>query len=139
MEENEEFENLCNAQVCFLKLETMKISSCRKLKSVFPVALARMLPRLSTLQISYSDQLKEVFRKSSEEGTSSGKEIEVPNLKELKLRKLSSFVGICPGLKLHAVNLLKMDIDDCPEFALTFEATQVIPHHSTIEVTKNFS
>ncbi|KAI4332170.1 hypothetical protein L6164_017100 [Bauhinia variegata] len=130
MEENKELKNLNNPQVCFPKLKMMKINSCRKLKSLFPVSLARMLPQLSTLQISYADQLEEVFRKSSEEST---KEIEASNLKELKLEKLSSFVGICPGRKLHAVNLLKMDIDDCPKFDLIFEATQVIPHHLKAE------
>ncbi|KAI4332180.1 hypothetical protein L6164_017110 [Bauhinia variegata] len=136
MEENKELKNPNNPQVCFPKLKMMKINSCRKLKSLFPVSLARMLPQLCTLQISYADQLEEVFRKSSEEGA---KEIEASNLKELKLKKLASFVGLCPGLKLHAVNLLKMDIDDCPKFDLIFETTQGIPHHLKAKVNQNLS
>ncbi|KAI4332182.1 hypothetical protein L6164_017112 [Bauhinia variegata] len=89
-----------------------------------------MLPQLSTLHISCADQLKVIFRKSSEEGTSNGHEIVVLNLEELKLTKLPSFVSICPGLKLHAV---KMVIDECPKFAPVTVAAQAFPCHCITE------
>ncbi|KAI4332279.1 hypothetical protein L6164_017202 [Bauhinia variegata] len=97
----------------------LEISFCRKLKSLLPVAWARMLPQLSVLDISHADKLKVVFSKSSEEATSNGQEIVIPNLEELKFIKLPSFIGICPGFKLHAVNLVKMVVDECPQFAST--------------------
>ncbi|KAI4332266.1 hypothetical protein L6164_017189 [Bauhinia variegata] len=127
MDENIEHKNLSDAQVCFPKLKLIQISFCRKLKSLLPVAWARMLPQLSVLCISHADKLKVVFTKSSEEGISNGQEIVIPNLEELKLIKLPSFVGICPGFKLHAMNLVKMVVDECPEFAPIVNATQEVP------------
>ncbi|KAI4332225.1 hypothetical protein L6164_017149 [Bauhinia variegata] len=86
-----------------------------------------MLPQLSVLDISHADKLKVLFSKSSEEGTTNGQEIVIPNLEELKFIKLPSFVGICPGFKLHAVNLVKIVVDECPKFAPIIDATQVVP------------
>ncbi|KAI4332200.1 hypothetical protein L6164_017129 [Bauhinia variegata] len=127
MNENIEHKNLSDAQVCFPKLKLIQISFCKKLKSLLPVAWARMLPQLSFLDISHADKLKVVFGKSSEEGTSNAQEIVIPNLEELKFIKLPSFVGFCPGFKLHAVNLVKMVVDECPKFAPIIDATQVVP------------
>ncbi|KAI4332203.1 hypothetical protein L6164_017132 [Bauhinia variegata] len=127
MDENIEHKNLSDAQVCFPKLKLIQISFCRKLKSLLPVAWARMLPQLSVLYISHADKLKVVFTKSSEEGISNGQEIVIPNLEELKLIKLPSFVGICPGFKLHAMNVVKMVVDECPEFAPIVNTTQEVP------------
>ncbi|KAI4332244.1 hypothetical protein L6164_017168 [Bauhinia variegata] len=127
MDENIEHENPCDAHVCFPKLKLIHISFCKKLKSLLPVAWARMLPQLSSLEISHADNLKVVFSKSSEEGTSNGQEIVIPNLQCLEFIKLPSFVGICPGFKLHAVNLVKMVVDECPKFSPIIDATQVVP------------
>ncbi|KAI4332277.1 hypothetical protein L6164_017200 [Bauhinia variegata] len=127
IDENIEHKNLSDAQVCFPKLKLIQISFCKKLKSLLPVALARMLPQLSFLDISHADKLKVVFSKSSEEGTSNGQEIVIPNLEELKFIKLPSFVGICPGFKLHAVNLVKIVVDECPKFAPIIDETQGVP------------
>ncbi|KAI4332231.1 hypothetical protein L6164_017155 [Bauhinia variegata] len=127
MDENIEHKNLSDAQVCFPKLKLIQVSFCKKLKSLLPVAWARMLPQLSVLDISHADKLKVVFSESSEEGTTNGQEIVIPNLEELKFIKLPSFVGICPGFKLHAVNLVKIVVDECPKFAPFIDATQVVP------------
>ncbi|KAI4332261.1 hypothetical protein L6164_017185 [Bauhinia variegata] len=124
---NIEHKNLSDAQVCFPKLKLIQISFCKKLKSLLPVAWARMLPQLSFLDISHADKLKVVFSKSSEEGTSNGQEIVIPNLEELKFIKLPSFIGICPGFKLHAANLVKIVVDECPKFAPIIDETQVVP------------
>ncbi|KAI4332269.1 hypothetical protein L6164_017192 [Bauhinia variegata] len=131
MEENIDHKNLSDAQVCFPKLKLIQMSFCKKLKSLLPVAWARMLPQLSVLYISHADKLKVVFSKSSEEGTSNGHEIVIPNLEMLKFIKLPSFVGICPGFKLHAVNLVKIIIDECPKFAPMIDTTQVVPQPCT--------
>ncbi|KAI4332272.1 hypothetical protein L6164_017195 [Bauhinia variegata] len=84
IDENINHKNLSDAQVCFPKLKVIQISFCKKLKSLLPVAWARMLPQLSFLDISHADKLKVVFSKSSEEGTSNGQEIVIPNLEEFK-------------------------------------------------------
>ncbi|KAI4332240.1 hypothetical protein L6164_017164 [Bauhinia variegata] len=111
MDANIEDKNLSDAQVCFPKLKLIQISFCRKLKSLLPVAC--------------------VFSRISEEGTSNGHEIVIPNLEELKFIKLPSFVGISPGFKLHAVNLVKMIVDECPIFAPIIDTTQVVPQPCT--------
>ncbi|KAJ1441270.1 P-loop containing nucleoside triphosphate hydrolase [Sesbania bispinosa] len=114
---NKELVQLPNAEVYFPKLTDIRVKNCNKLKSLFSVAMVRMLPQLSTLHISNATQLEEIFRHGSGDSTTNEMEIMLPNLTKIKLYKLSSFVDICQGCKLRAVKLQELDIDECPKTA----------------------
>ncbi|KAJ1441238.1 Leucine-rich repeat domain superfamily [Sesbania bispinosa] len=96
---------LPNVEVYFPKLTDISITKCNKLKSLFSIAMVRMLPQLTTVDISEAPQLEEVFSRGSEEGTIIEMEIMLPNLTKINLKKLPNFVDICQGFKLKAEKL----------------------------------
>lgn len=126
--ENEESRKQANTTLCFPKLRHLAVKNCNKLKSLFSVAMVKMLPQLSTLHISEATKLVEVFRHSSDDGIVYGEKIEFPNLREIKVTKLPNFVDICQGFKLQPVKAMKILIDECPKFSSISEATQIVPH-----------
>lgn len=132
--EHEEPRTLSNTQMGFPKLRELKVEGCSKLKSLFSVTMARMLPQLYSLSVSDSAQLEEVFRQKNEDFTLSGEEIALPELREIKLENLPEIVDICQQFKLHAVNLHKVIINDCPKFSPVCAAAQTIPLHQRTEV-----
>ncbi|CAK8565633.1 unnamed protein product [Lathyrus sativus] len=113
---SEELVQLPNAEVYFQKLESMYVNNCNKLKNLFPLAMVRMLPQLSTLTITNCTQLEEVFRHGPGGDNIIGeKEVVLPNLTDIKLEDLPNFVDICYGYKLHAVKLQELRIYNCPK------------------------
>ncbi|XP_061349794.1 disease resistance protein At4g27190-like [Gastrolobium bilobum] len=125
-ENEEELEHLSNAEVFFPKLTVIEIKKCDKLKSLFSVAMVRMLPQLRILDIENATQLEEVFRHGSEDGTISEMEVVLPNLTYVNLSWLPSFVNIYQGFKLQATKH-QILIVDCPKTAPSLRAIQVTP------------
>lgn len=121
IEENEEL--VSNTEVCFPKLTDIRIVNCKKMKSLFSVAMIRMLPKLSTLEISEVTQLEEVFKG---ENTINDIEIELVNLSSIQLHKLPCFVDICKGFKLRTAKIKHVDIVECPKIAPSLREIQVI-------------
>lgn len=109
--ENEELENLSNGEVYFPKLEDIKIHSCRKMKSLFSVSMAKMLPKWSYLSIMHGDQLEEVFKHGHGDNT----EIVLPNLEIIMLMNLPSFVDIGIDVKVKTPKLLPPGVSLCPK------------------------
>jgi len=123
---NEELVLLPNAEVYFPKLTDVIVSNCNKLKSLFPVSMSKMLPQLSTLWITDSDQIEEVFRHDGGDRTIDEMEVILPNLTEIILMSLLSFVDICQGYKLQAVKLGRLMICDCPKVCQSLKAVEYI-------------
>ena len=122
---NEELVQLPNAEVYFPKLTHITLTHCNMLKSLFPVSMVKMLPQLSTIDISYADQFEEVFRHDGGDRTIDEMEVILPNLTEIRLRYLPSFVDICQGCKLQAEKLRQLDIYVCPKVSRSLKAIQV--------------
>ncbi|KAF7833575.1 disease resistance protein [Senna tora] len=138
-EETQEHENPCNGQVCFPKLAKLHIKKCKKLKTVFSVDVARVLPNLSSLRISRADELVEIFRHTGEDNCDNDKEIMLPKLSELRLKRLPSLVDICGGFNLHAVELCKVLIFECPKLASISRSSRIKSfHHITEEQILSF-
>lgn len=125
---NEELVQQPNAEFYFPKLAHVEVKRCSKLKSLFPVAIVKMLPQLSTLHIFDATQFEEVFRNGGDGGIPVN-EMEVvlilPNLTEITLNFLPSFVHICQGCKLQAVKLQQINIYECPKIAPSVKEIQV--------------
>ncbi|PNX73534.1 disease resistance (CC-NBS-LRR class) family protein, partial [Trifolium pratense] len=122
---NEELVQIPNAELYFPKLKEIVVEDCNKLKSLFPLSIVTMLPQLSTLHLSNATQLQEVFRHSQGDGVMSEMEIVLPNLTEITLLNLPNFVDICHGCKLHAVEVQKLSISNCPKTASSLRIIQV--------------
>lgn len=77
--------------------------------------MIRMLPKLSSLEISGVTQLEEVFRCGNGDNNINDVEIGLANLSTIELHKLPSFVDICKGLKLRSAKVKHVDIVECPK------------------------
>ncbi|KAI9072866.1 hypothetical protein K1719_045162 [Acacia pycnantha] len=98
--------NLCITESCMLKLKSLKISKCNKLKFVLSFmigAATSMLPQLSTLTVSDCSQMEEIFKCSNIEDhdTDSEREIKFQNMRHMELNNLPMLVNICQGFKLN--------------------------------------
>ncbi|XP_058784108.1 probable disease resistance protein At4g27220 [Vicia villosa] len=113
---NEEPLELPNAELYFLKLNYIYVYNCNKLKSLFPLAMVRMLPQLSSLRITRCAQVEEMFRHGPG-GDDIIKEMEVvlPYLAHVFLADLPNFLNICHGYKLHNTDRLQLHISNCPK------------------------
>ncbi|KAK2441212.1 disease resistance protein [Trifolium repens] len=105
---------LPTVEVYFPKLKHIEVKKCNKLKSLFPVAMVRMLPQLSTVRISQATQLEELFQHEHGDDSMHKMEIVLPNLTEIILDDLRSYRHICYGCKLNAVKLREQRIYKCP-------------------------
>ncbi|KAI9072868.1 hypothetical protein K1719_045164 [Acacia pycnantha] len=98
--------NLCITESCMLKLKSLEISKCNKLKFVLSFmigAATSMLPQLCTLTVSDCSQMEEIFKCSNIEDhdTDSEREIKFPNMRHMELNNLPMLVNICQGFKLN--------------------------------------
>ncbi|XP_045800624.1 putative disease resistance protein At5g05400 [Trifolium pratense] len=121
IEESEKF--VSNTEVCFPKLKDIKIVNCKKMKSLFSVAMIRMLPKLSTLEMSEVTQLEEVFKGGNT--ITNDVAIGLVNLSKIELHKLPSFVDICKGFKLQTPKIKHLDIVECPSISPSLREIQV--------------
>ncbi|XP_028800073.1 uncharacterized protein LOC114755362 isoform X2 [Neltuma alba] len=124
---NEEtHKNLPIAESDLLKLKSLEISKCNKLKFIFMISAAiSILPQLSTLTISDSSQIEEIFKCSDIENhdIDSEKEITFPNMKRMELDNLPRLVNVCQGFKLHTREIFKVQVHHCLNFLPIISAT----------------
>ncbi|XP_028800063.1 disease resistance protein At4g27190-like [Neltuma alba] len=120
--ENEETQkNPPNAESCLPKFKTLEVSECNKLKFILSFMIGptvSMLPQLSTLGISNSSEMEEIFKCPNIEDhhiDSSEKEITFPNMKYLKLENLPRLVNVCQGFKLQTGEFCTVAVHDCPK------------------------
>ncbi|XP_054819103.1 uncharacterized protein LOC129318401 isoform X5 [Prosopis cineraria] len=122
-------ENASITEACLLKLRSLEIKKCNKLKFILSFitnnATTSMLPQLSTLTISDSSQLEEVFRCFNIEDydIDGEREIVFPSLKDITLGKLPRLVNVCKGFKMHLGASCTVGLYDCPKFMSIMRAT----------------
>ena len=111
--------------LCFSNLCEIEIKECNKLKSLFPVAMASGLPKLQTLKVSEASQLLGVFGQDDHAlPVNVEKEMVLPNLKKLSLKKLSSIV--CFSFRCCDFlfpRLEKLKVHQCPKLTTKFATT----------------
>ncbi|KAI9079544.1 hypothetical protein K1719_038516 [Acacia pycnantha] len=120
--------NLSITESCMLKLKSLKISECNKLKFILSFVnstATSMLPQLSTLIVSDCSQMEEIFKFSNIEhdDIDSDREIMLPNMKHMELNNLPRFINICQRFKFHTRELGRVKIHDCPKFMPIKSAT----------------
>ncbi|KAK4275855.1 hypothetical protein QN277_018870 [Acacia crassicarpa] len=129
-------ENLHITKSFLLKLKSLKIKECNKLKFGFSFMISdatSLLPQLSTLNISDCSEMEEVFKFSNIEhhDIDSDREITLPNMKSIELNNLPRFVNVCQGFKLGTGELGRVEIHDCPKLmpikGATIDWTKEIP------------
>ncbi|XP_028779160.1 disease resistance protein At4g27190-like [Neltuma alba] len=128
--ENEKTQkNLANAESCLPKLKRLEVFECNKLKFILSFMIGptvSMLPQLSTLTVSDSSQMEEIFKCSKVEDhqiDSSEKEITLPNLKSMRLENLPRLVNVCQGFKLQTGEFCTLNVHECPKLMPMMGAT----------------
>ncbi|KAK6269684.1 hypothetical protein POUND7_006789 [Theobroma cacao] len=79
--------------LCWPKLKSLEIASCKSLRYVFPITLAQGLPYLESVQIIDCPQLMHVFNMAKEEDKH---DIMLPKLQFLRLEDLENLRSFCP-------------------------------------------
>ncbi|RDX67494.1 Disease resistance protein, partial [Mucuna pruriens] len=112
----------CSQEVCFPKLDFIRIRKCNKLKCLFYNFVAGHFPSLIKMEIIECFQLEKVFNfehetdNDDQEGTDKDGEQELlENLKDIRLSSLSNFKEIHHRFKLK--DHVKQIIEDCPKYA----------------------
>ncbi|KAK3198951.1 hypothetical protein Dsin_022366 [Dipteronia sinensis] len=81
----------------FPNLSSISVKGCGKLKTLFPVTIARSgLQKLRSLEVNNVFQLEELFGHKDEAVIKSDTEMVLPQLEELTLQQLGSLVNFCP-------------------------------------------
>ncbi|KAI9100948.1 hypothetical protein K1719_024072 [Acacia pycnantha] len=140
---NEETQkNIHIAESFLLKLKSLEILECNKLKFVFAFMISdatSMLPQLSSLNISDCSEMEEVFKSSNIENhdIDSDREITLQNMRHMELNNLPMLVNLprfklnIGGFKLNTGELGKVEIHDCPKLmpmkSATIDWTEEIP------------
>ncbi|XP_022716917.1 uncharacterized protein LOC111275686 [Durio zibethinus] len=106
--------------ICFCALAKIKIGSCNRMKSLFPVSAA--LPKLETITVEGASELKQLFGDENEEASVlEEKQLLLPKLWMLDLLQLPSLITYCPrGYQLAIPNLSSSIVEDCPKLTMTF-------------------
>ncbi|KAK6269708.1 hypothetical protein POUND7_006813 [Theobroma cacao] len=104
--------------ICFCALNKVKIGSCNKMKSLFPVSVA--MPKPEILKVEGASELKQLFGDKDEEaGAQEEKQIVLPQLWMLDLLQLPSLITYCPrGYHLVIPYLIYSKVENCPKLCV---------------------
>ncbi|XVF03895.1 hypothetical protein REPUB_Repub05bG0032800 [Reevesia pubescens] len=122
--------------ICFCSLQKIKIRSCNKLKSLFPVSVA--LPKLEIIMVDGAAELEQVFGDNlddQEVGAMEEKLMVLPMLWMLDLLQLPRLNTFC-SKGYHSVipYLSSLEVKDCPRLTLTFSIDSEHTVHAKTEV-----
>ncbi|TKY49668.1 disease resistance protein [Spatholobus suberectus] len=114
--------------LCFQNLQQVSVSHCEKLKSLFPVSLAKNLKKLETLQIGNCVELPEIVKKDVEEIQAVTEEFVFPCLTFLHLSLLNELTCFYPEtFTLECPVLHHLYVLHCDNLEL-FQNQQEPPH-----------
>ena len=110
--------------LCFSKLEVVKVNECNKLKCLFPVMIAHNLLELSSLKVKGTSQLVEVFTHEDEGDKLVQKDVTLPKLKDITLKRLPSLLNFFPRhYNVVMPALFKVQVQSCPNMTTSVAPT----------------
>ncbi|GAU48342.1 hypothetical protein TSUD_267670 [Trifolium subterraneum] len=104
-----------NTKTCFLKLNTLVVIKCNKLKYVFPISICKELPELAVLVIREADELEKIVA-----GEGDDQKVEIPELKFLALLNLPS---LCQTQEIQFEAVKDRFVQNCKKLSLTTALT----------------
>ena len=107
--------------LCFPKLDVVEVEECNKLKYLFPVTISHNLLELSSLKVETASQLVEVFTHEDEVDNLVQKEVTLPKLKDITLKRLPSLLNFFPrNYHVMLPNLHNLKVKKCPNMTTSF-------------------
>jgi hypothetical protein len=108
--------------LCFPSLCKIEVRECRKLKNLFPIAMASGLPKLKILRVTKASRLLGVF--GQDDINVDVEEMVLPNLRELSLEQLPSIISFILGCyDFLFPRLKKLKVYECPKLTTNFDTT----------------
>jgi hypothetical protein len=108
--------------LCFPSLCKIEVRECRKLKNLFPIAMASGLPKLKILRVTKASRLLGVF--GQDDINVDVEEMVLPNLRELSLEQLPSIISFILGYyDFLFPRLKKLKVSECPKLTTNFDTT----------------
>jgi hypothetical protein len=122
--------------LCFTKLDVVKVNDCNKLKCLFPVTISHNLLELSSLKVKGASQLVEVFAHENEGDKLVQKDVTLPKLKDITLKRLPSLLNFFPRhYNVIMPALFILEVQSCPNMATSVAPTPNKFVHIIGEVT----
>uniref|UniRef100_A0A2K2CCJ5 AAA+ ATPase domain-containing protein n=1 Tax=Populus trichocarpa TaxID=3694 RepID=A0A2K2CCJ5_POPTR len=127
-------------QLFLHKLESVQVSSCGDVFTLFPAKLRQGLKNLKEVIVGGCKSLEEVFELGeADEGSSEEKEL-LSSLTKLELRRLPEVKCIWKGptghVSLQSLNILSLDSLDKLPFIFTPSLTQSLPKLERLSISK---
>ncbi|KAL5802858.1 hypothetical protein ACOSQ4_031163 [Xanthoceras sorbifolium] len=119
----------------FPNLSSIYVRKCDKLKTLFPVSIARSgLQKLTSLEVEETFQLEELFGHEDEADTVGDREIVMSRLEKLILVHLVSLINFCPsGYHFIFQSLSELVVTECPKITTKFSVDQNRSVHAEVE------
>ncbi|KAF3951171.1 hypothetical protein CMV_023150 [Castanea mollissima] len=83
---------------CFGKLRSITLFSCKCLKNVFSLSIARGLVQLQELKIKHCKDMEEIFHEEGEDEKTLIDKIMFPQLTSINMYHLPRLIGFCTGV-----------------------------------------
>ncbi|KMT12698.1 hypothetical protein BVRB_4g087960 [Beta vulgaris subsp. vulgaris] len=103
-----------SAVTCLPNLKALLVQGCDRLRTIFPLSVARRLPKLETVYVKRAHQLEEIFSEDLEEGHVECKSIELAKLKLVHLEEIPFLSQIWPAGYAFISPLFMLELKECP-------------------------
>lgn len=111
----------------FSNLRSIRISDCHKLRSLFPLSMARDLMQLEVINIQFCYRMEEIFSEQKHEDGEISNVIEFPKLIHLELDTLPHLTDFCKTASINFPKLEEMRLQTLRKFRVFCHADYDLP------------
>ncbi|XP_022766684.1 probable disease resistance protein At4g27220 [Durio zibethinus] len=107
--------------ISFPSLRKIWIIGCNKLKCLFPISVAHCLLNLEEFKVEGASKLEQIFGHEDETDLKDGKEMVLPQLKRLFLKRLPSLIRFIPECYHFVFPTLEyLEVKECSKITTSF-------------------
>ncbi|KAK6289734.1 hypothetical protein POUND7_001275 [Theobroma cacao] len=124
----------------FPNLRKIWIIGCNSLKTLFPISVAHCLLKLEQFKVEGASKLKQLFGHEDETGLKDEKEMLLPQLKRLFLKRLPSLTRFIPKCYHFVFPTLEyLEVKECSKITTSFLVDSEFSTHAQTKVSNRQS